>query len=101
MSLTALLAGWDAFWADSQHSILPTILLMAGVTVLARSFFFIPDAEWTLPRWAQRGHALGFAVLARHQHLAITAAPRRQQLRQLRHTCRNWHSRDLGWPAQQ
>ena len=62
MSLTALIAGWDAFWADSQHSILPTILLMAGVTVLARSFFFISDAAWTLPRWAQRG--LQYAPIA-------------------------------------
>ncbi|MEI7515910.1 MAG: AzlD domain-containing protein [Betaproteobacteria bacterium] len=62
MSLDALLAGWFAFWADRQHSTLPTIVLMTGVTVLARSFFFISDAEWTLPHWAQRG--LQYAPIA-------------------------------------
>ena len=32
-----------------------TILLMACVTVITRCFFFIADAPWTLPSWAQRG----------------------------------------------
>jgi branched-subunit amino acid transport protein len=32
-----------------------TIVLMAGITVITRSFFFISDAPWTLPSWAQRG----------------------------------------------
>jgi branched-subunit amino acid transport protein len=32
-----------------------TIVLMAGITVITRSFFFISDAPWTPPSWAQRG----------------------------------------------
>ena len=32
-----------------------TIVLMACITVITRSFFFISDAPWTLPGWAQRG----------------------------------------------
>ena len=32
-----------------------TIVLMACITVITRSFFFISDAPWTLPAWAQRG----------------------------------------------
>lgn len=32
-----------------------TIVLMACITVLTRSFFFISDRPWTLPTWAQRG----------------------------------------------
>lgn len=32
-----------------------TIVLMACITVITRSFFFISDAPWTLPSWAQRG----------------------------------------------
>ena len=28
---------------------------MACVTVITRCFFFIADAPWTLPSWAQRG----------------------------------------------
>jgi branched-subunit amino acid transport protein len=35
--------------------ILSTFVLMGFLTMVARSFFFIPDAEWTLPRWAERG----------------------------------------------
>ena len=53
----------DAVWAWLQTSNWPahepwtliTILLMGGVTVLARSFFFISQTPWHLPRWAQRG----------------------------------------------
>ncbi len=32
-----------------------TIVLMTCITVITRSFFFISDAPWTLPGWAQRG----------------------------------------------
>ena len=32
-----------------------TIVLMACVTVITRSFFFISDDPWNLPSWAQRG----------------------------------------------
>ena len=32
-----------------------SIVLMACITVITRSFFFISDAPWTLPSWAQRG----------------------------------------------
>ena len=39
-----------------------TFLLMGFLTMVARSFFFIPDGEWTLPRWAQRG--LHYAPIA-------------------------------------
>ena len=39
-----------------------TFLLMGFLTMVTRSFFFIPDGEWTLPRWAQRG--LHYAPIA-------------------------------------
>ena len=39
-----------------------TIVLMAVITVVSRSFFFISDAQWALPRWAQRG--LQYAPIA-------------------------------------
>ncbi|MDP3607153.1 MAG: AzlD domain-containing protein, partial [Polaromonas sp.] len=32
-----------------------TILGLAVVTVLTRSFFFLSSKPWTLPDWAQRG----------------------------------------------
>lgn len=42
-----------------------TIVLMACITVITRSFFFISDAPWTLPAWAQRGmHYAPIAALA-------------------------------------
>ncbi|MBC7608825.1 MAG: AzlD domain-containing protein [Polaromonas sp.] len=34
---------------------LTTIVGMAIVTVITRSFFFISSKPWTLPEWAQRG----------------------------------------------
>jgi branched-subunit amino acid transport protein len=40
------------------------------VTVISRSFFFISNKEWTLPRWAQRG--LQYAPIAA---LAAVIAP--------------------------
>ena len=53
--------GWfadAAQWLDAQgldpHTLL-TFGLMGFLTMVARSFFFIPEGEWTLPRWAQRG----------------------------------------------
>lgn len=48
-------------------------LLIAGMTaisVLTRSFFFISEREWRLPRWAQRG--LPYAPIAA---LAAVIAP--------------------------
>lgn len=39
-----------------------TIVLMAVITVVSRSFFFIADAKWTLPPSAQRG--LQYAPIA-------------------------------------
>ncbi|WP_296464835.1 AzlD domain-containing protein [Rhodoferax sp.] len=42
-----------------------TLLTTAGlacVTVIARSFFFITDKDWSLPAWAQRG--LQYAPIA-------------------------------------
>ena len=53
--------GWfadAAQWLQGQglhpHPLL-TFVLMGFLTMVARSFFFISDGEWTLPRWAQRG----------------------------------------------
>jgi branched-subunit amino acid transport protein len=54
---------WDRFFVGTTDGwILLTILGMAGVTVVARSFFFISDKEWTMPPWAQRG--LQYAPIA-------------------------------------
>lgn len=39
-----------------------TILGLAGVTVLARCFFFISSKPWHLPAWAERG--LQYAPIA-------------------------------------
>jgi len=39
-----------------------TIVALAGITVLSRSFFFLSDKSWELPRWAQRG--LQYAPIA-------------------------------------
>lgn len=41
---------------------LGVILGLAGVTVLARCFFFIASRSWVLPGWAQRG--LQYAPIA-------------------------------------
>jgi branched-subunit amino acid transport protein len=38
------------------------ILGLACVTVIARSFFFISNKDWSLPHWAQRG--LQYAPIA-------------------------------------
>jgi branched-subunit amino acid transport protein len=60
--------GWLAHVAQWLHGqgldpqTLLTFLLMGFLTMVARSFFFIPDGEWTLPRWAQRG--LHYAPIA-------------------------------------
>ena len=47
------MSNWEAFF---------TILGMAGVTVLTRSFFLIPDKEVPLPGWMKQG--LRYAPLA-------------------------------------
>lgn len=41
---------------------LVTIVALAGVTVLTRSFFFFSNKPWNLPHWAQRG--LQYAPIA-------------------------------------
>lgn len=61
--MLAQLQTWlAALFADSHANTLLTIALLAGITVVARSFFFISDTEWTLPPWAQRG--LQYAPIA-------------------------------------
>jgi len=52
-SLIDYLRAWG--WNDGDPWTFWTIVLMAGITVITRSFFFISDAPWTLPSWAQRG----------------------------------------------
>lgn len=51
-------------WLDGRTDgwTLLTILGLACITVLARSFFFILDRNWALPPWAQRG--LQYAPIA-------------------------------------
>jgi len=39
-----------------------TILGLAVITAVSRSFFFLSDREWHLPHWAQRG--LQYAPIA-------------------------------------
>ena len=39
-----------------------TIAALALITVLTRSFFFLSERPWTLPRWIQRG--LQYAPIA-------------------------------------
>ena len=42
-----------------------TIVAMALVTVITRSFFFLSSRPWSLPAWAQRGlHYAPIAALA-------------------------------------
>ncbi|MDZ7920915.1 AzlD domain-containing protein [Rhodoferax sp.] len=53
----------DSFFVGSTDGW--TLLTTAGlacVTVIARSFFFITDKDWSLPVWAQRG--LQYAPIA-------------------------------------
>ena len=52
----------EFFSGDTDPWTLLTIVLMAGVSVLSRSFFFISSKPWTLPHWAQRG--LQYAPIA-------------------------------------
>lgn len=56
MSLDSFFKGDTELW----HML--AIVGLAGITVLARSFFFISRAQWHLPHWAQRG--LQYAPLA-------------------------------------
>jgi branched-subunit amino acid transport protein len=52
-----------SFFSGETHGwTILTILAMACITVLARSFFFIAKKEWGLPHWAQRG--LQYAPIA-------------------------------------
>ena len=47
---------------DTDGWTLLTIVALAGVTVITRSFFFISSRPWALPQWAQRG--LQYAPIA-------------------------------------
>jgi branched-subunit amino acid transport protein len=51
-----------AEWNVTDGWTLFTVVLLAGVTVLTRSLFFLSDKPWTLPHWAQRG--LQYAPIA-------------------------------------
>jgi branched-subunit amino acid transport protein len=46
----------------SDAQTLLTLVLMALVTLLTRSFFFISSRPWSLPRWMQQG--LQYAPIA-------------------------------------
>ena len=52
-----ILVTWLSTWGlnDWNPWTFLTIMLMACVTVITRSFFFISDDPWNLPSWAQRG----------------------------------------------
>jgi branched-subunit amino acid transport protein len=67
---------------------LAVIVGLAGVTVLARCFFFILDRPWSLPGWAQR--ALQYAPVAA---LAGVVAP--EVVMQQGHLVATWHDARL------
>lgn len=48
--------------AETDAWTLLTIALLAAVTVLTRSLFFLSSRPWSLPHWAQRG--LQYAPIA-------------------------------------
>lgn len=45
----------DAFLAGTDLWTLGTIVGLAGVTVITRSFFFLSSRPWTMPAWIARG----------------------------------------------
>ena len=45
------------------------ILGLACITVIARSFFFISNKDWSLPHWAQRG--LQYAPIAAQSAVVV------------------------------
>ena len=49
-------------WNGTDAWTLAVIVGLAAVTVITRSFFFLSDASWHLPHWAQRG--LQYAPIA-------------------------------------
>lgn len=49
-------------WSSVDGGTVLVILLMTGVTVLTRSFFYLSERPWQLPGWAQRG--LRYAPIA-------------------------------------
>jgi branched-subunit amino acid transport protein len=65
-----------------------TILGMAAITVLTRSFFFLSDRPWHLPSWARRG--LAYAPVAA---LAAVIAP--EILLTDGHPLTTWHDARL------
>ena len=52
----------DFFVGETDAWTLLTIVALACVSVLSRSFFFISEQDWALPQWAQRG--LQYAPIA-------------------------------------
>ena len=52
----------DFFAGETDVWTLATIVGLACITVIARSFFFISEKNWSLPHWAQRG--LQYAPIA-------------------------------------
>ena len=66
------------------------VLGLAAITVVTRSFFFIPEREWPLPDWLRRG--LAYAPLA-----ALVAVIAPEILMTQGHLLLTW--RDARWPA--
>lgn len=52
----------EFFIGETNFWTMVTILGMAAITVISRSFFLMSKNEWTLPHWAQRG--LQYAPIA-------------------------------------
>ena len=48
-------------WIDAGYALL-MVFGMGAITVLTRCFFLLPEQEWRLPTWLQRG--LRYAPLA-------------------------------------
>lgn len=75
-----------AEWTDVGLSLL-TSLGLGAITLLTRSFFMLPEREWRLPEWLQRGlryaplgalaAVLGPEIFMRDGHLLHTLADAR------------------------
>lgn len=65
-----------------------TIVALAGVTVLTRSFFYFSSKPWKLPHWAERG--LQYAPIAA---LAAVIVP--EMVMTQGHLIRNWQDARL------
>ncbi len=67
---------------------LGTIVAMTAITAISRSFFFLSDRAWRLPRWAERG--LQYAPVA-----ALTAVIAPEVLLTDGHLLATWHDARL------